>query len=65
MTPEKHRKAIFVVGTEKLGKRTVLVMLCSGPDCGGARMLTEGLTAADVAAEAAAHIDKMAGFGQQ
>lgn len=58
MTREEHLKAIKLVGTRVVGKRTMLVMLCSGPDCGGAEMLAH-YTAYAVGAEADAHIDKM------
>lgn len=58
MTREQHLKAIMVVGWEKRGKVMVLRMLCSGPDCGGAEILSR-MNAADIGAEAAEHIDKM------
>lgn len=58
MTQEQHLRAIWIVGSRKIGKRTVLVMLCSGPDCGGAEILAQP-NAADVGAEANAHINKM------
>jgi hypothetical protein len=59
MTRDQHLKAIYITGTRKLGKNTVLVMLCSGPDCGGAEMLAR-INAYDVTTEANTHIDKMA-----
>jgi hypothetical protein len=59
MTREEHLRAIYVTGTRVVGKRSVLVMLCAGPDCGGAAMLAKPIVA-DVLAEANAHIDKMA-----
>lgn len=62
MTQEQHLRAIWIVGSRKIGNRTVLVMLCSGPDCGGAEVLAQP-NAADVAAEAHAHVDKMAALG--
>lgn len=58
MTREEHLKAIWVVNSRKVGNHMLLVMLCSGPDCGGAEILARR-TAADIAAEANAHIDKM------
>lgn len=58
VTREQHLKAIWVTGSRKIGNRAVLVMLCSGPACGGAEILAQH-TAADVGAEANAHIDKM------
>ena len=62
MTREEHLKAIHIVGSKKVGKRTVLVMLCSGPECGGAEMFAR-CTAGDVSAEANGHVDKMADLG--
>ncbi len=62
VTREEHLKAIYVVGSRKVGKRTMLVMMCSGPECGGAEILAH-YTAADVGTEANAHIDKMAELG--
>lgn len=62
MTREKHLKAIHIAGFRKVGNRTVLVMLCGGPECGGAEILAR-YTAWDVATEADAHIDKMANLG--
>lgn len=64
MTRDEHLRAIYVVGSEKVGKVSVLVMLCSGPDCAGAQMFSR-LTVADVLAEASAHVDKMADLGAQ
>ena len=61
MTREEHLKAIYIAGSRNLGKRTVLVMVCSGPECGGAEMFAR-LNAYDVGAEANAHIDKMDGL---
>lgn len=58
MTREQHLRAIYIVGSAKRGKVDGLVMLCSGPDCGGAEMFARH-TAADVGAEANAHVDKM------
>ncbi len=63
MTRDEHLKKIYVTGSRTVNKAAVLMMLCSGPDCAGAQMLTAGLTAADVAAEASAHVDKMAELG--
>jgi len=62
MTREEHLKAIYIIGSRKLGKNTVLVMLCSGPSCGGAETLAR-CTVADVLAGANAHIDEMADLG--
>lgn len=59
MTREQHRAKIYVVGSRRVASRTVLVMLCSGPDCGGAEILSR-LTVDDVLAQADAHIDGMA-----
>lgn len=58
MNREEHLKAIRIVGAATRGKTNGLVMMCSGPTCGGAEMFARR-TAADVAAEAGAHIDKM------
>jgi hypothetical protein len=58
MTREEHLKAIYITSTRKVGKNTLLVMLCSGPDCGGSEMLAH-FTVGGVLAEATAHIDKM------
>jgi hypothetical protein len=62
MTREEHLKAIYIVGSKKRGKVHGLLMLCSGPECGGAEMFARP-TAADVSAEANAHVDKMADLG--
>lgn len=63
MTREEHLRAIYIVGSKKVGSnRTVLIMLCSGPECGGAEMFAR-CTAGDVAAEAGTHVDKMAALG--
>lgn len=62
MTREEHLRAIYIVGSKKVGKGNVLVMLCSGPECGGAEMFAR-CTAGDVAAEGGAHVDKMADLG--
>lgn len=58
MTREEHLKAIRIVGSAKRGKTIGLIMLCSGPECGGAEMFARS-TAADVGVEANAHIDKI------
>ena len=58
MTREDHLKAIYIVGSAKRGKAIGVLMLCSGPDCGGAEMFARP-TAADVGAKANAHIDEM------
>lgn len=58
MLRQQHLKAIYIVGSRKLGKGSVLVMLCGGPDCAGAEMLARPTVAA-VLAEANTHIDKM------
>lgn len=57
MTRDEHLAAILIVGSAKRGKRHGLLMLCSGPDCGGAEMFARGLKVADVLAAANAHID--------
>lgn len=57
MTREEHRRAIYIVSSAKRGKFTGLLMLCSGPDCGGAEMFAPRLTVAAVVAAADAHID--------
>lgn len=57
MTREEHLRAIYLAGSAKRGNRNGLLMLCSGPDCGGAEMFTPGPTVADVMAAADAHID--------
>lgn len=59
MTREQHREKVYVTGSRRVGNRTVLVMLCAGPDCGGAEILSR-LTVGDVLAETDAHIDRMA-----
>lgn len=61
MTREQHLKAIFIVGTKKVGNTLGLTMMCSGPDCDGAQMFARR-NAADVAAEANAHVDKAATY---
>lgn len=58
MTREEHLKAIYITGSRRVGSRTMLVLLCSGPDCGGAEMLARP-NAAAVEVEANAHIDKV------
>lgn len=60
MTREEHLKAIYIVGSVKRGKVNGLLMLCSGPECGGAEIFARR-NAADVGAEANAHIDKVDG----
>jgi hypothetical protein len=62
VTREEHLKAIYIVGSQKLGKHTVLVMLCPGTECGGAQMFAHYNVGA-VLAEANAHVDKMAELG--
>lgn len=59
MTRDEHLKAVYVVGSATRGKTTGLLMLCSGPECGGAEMFATGLTAFDVAAAANAHIGEV------
>jgi hypothetical protein len=56
VTRDEHLKAVYVVGTAMRGKTAGLLMLCSGPECGGAEMFAAGLTADDVAAAADAHM---------
>lgn len=58
MTREEHLRAIYLVGTVRRGKRLGLLMLCSGPECGGAEVFAGGLSAADVATAAERHIDE-------
>lgn len=58
MTRDEHLRAIRVVGSVKRGKRFGLLMLCSGPECGGAEVFAGGLSAADVATAAERHIDE-------
>ena len=58
MTREEHLRAITVVGSSKRFKRIGLLMLCSGPDCGGADMFAMGLSVAAVVTAANAHIDQ-------
>lgn len=60
MTRDEHLKSIYIVGSAKRGKVDVLLMLCSGPECGGAEMFARR-TAADIVAESNAHIDKVDG----
>lgn len=60
MDRDEHLKRIYLVGSRTIGKRSALVLMCSGPDCGGAELLAIGLTVAAVLAEANAHVDKMA-----
>jgi hypothetical protein len=57
VTRDEHRQAIYVTASVKRGKRTGLVMLCSGPECGGAEMFAPSLRVGDVLAAADAHID--------
>jgi hypothetical protein len=57
VTREEHRKAIYMVGAQKRGNRNGLLMLCSGPECGGAEMFIRGITVDAVIAAADAHID--------
>ncbi len=64
MTRDAHLQAIHIVGGRKTGKATILVMLCSGPNCAGAEILARA-TAGDVTTEANAHIDKMAELGAE
>jgi hypothetical protein len=61
MNREEHRRAIYVVGSARRNKRTGLLMLCSGPECGGAELFARGLTVADVVATANTHIDDVEG----
>lgn len=58
MTREEHLKKIMIVGTRKLGKSTALVMLCSGPECGGAEMLSR-CSVGDAVTAAGVHIATM------
>ncbi len=64
MKRDAHLRAIHVVGHRTLGKGSVLVMLCSGPNCAGSEIFARP-TAGDVAAEANAHVDKMAELGAE
>lgn len=57
MTRDQHLRAIYITGSVKRGKRDGLLMLCSGPECGGAEMFAPGRTAADVVSAADGHID--------
>lgn len=57
MTREEHRRAVYIVGSATRNKRPGLLLLCSGPECGGAEVFVPGLTAAAVAAATDAHID--------
>jgi uncharacterized protein (DUF983 family) len=57
VTRDEHLAAILIVSSAKRGKRHGLLMLCSGPDCGGAEMFARGLKVPDVLAAANAHID--------
>lgn len=59
MTRDEHLKAIYIASSRKIGKSTVLVMLCSGPECGGAEMFARP-DAFDVGVQANTHIDRMA-----
>lgn len=59
MTREEHLRAIYIIGSQKRGNRTGLLMLCSGPECGGAQMFAAGLTAAAVATAADTHTDEI------
>ncbi len=59
MTREEHLKAVKVVGSRQVGARIMVVMLCSGPECGGAELLAHH-DAHDIGVEASAHVDKMA-----
>jgi hypothetical protein len=60
VTREEHMRSIYIVGSAKRGKREGLLMLCSGPECGGAEMFAER-NAGAVAAAANAHIDETEG----
>lgn len=59
MTREEHLKAIYIAGAAKRGKTMGLLMLCSGPECGGAEMFARP-DAFDVGVQSNAHIDRMA-----
>ncbi len=58
MPREQHLKAIHVIGFKKIGKSTVLMMMCADPKCAGVEVLAR-LTVGEIWAEANAHIDKM------
>lgn len=61
MTREEHLKAIYIVSSAERGRNSGLLMLCSGPDCGGAEMFARGLTVGAVVAAANVHIDDTEG----
>lgn len=61
MTREEHLKAIYIVSSQKRGKATGLLMLCSGPDCARAEVFAVRRTAGAVAEAANRHIDEFEG----
>lgn len=61
MTREEHLRAITIVGNTRRYKRIGVLMLCSGPDCGGAEMFADSPNAAAVATAANTHIDQAEG----
>lgn len=61
MTREEHLKALYILGTKARGKTSGLLLLCSGPDCGGAEVFAPGLTVGAVSEAANRHIDEMEG----
>lgn len=59
MTREEHLRAIYVIASQRRGKRAGLLMLCSGPDCAGAEVFALSHTVGAVLEAAARHIDEM------
>lgn len=58
MTRAQHREAVYIVGTDTRGKVFGLILVCHGPDCGGAEMFARP-TVGDTVAKVEAHIDEM------
>lgn len=57
MTRDEHLRVIYIVNSVTRGKRQGLLMLCGGPECGGAEMFVPGRSAWDVATVSAAHLN--------
>lgn len=60
MTRDEHLRVIRIVGTATRGKRIGLLLLCAGPECGGAEQFARGLSVADVVDAAGRHLDDFA-----
>lgn len=61
MTSEEHLAAIYIISSQKRGRTSGLLALCSGPDCAGAEVYVAGLTVGKVLAAANRHIDEFEG----